>query len=140
MKKKKKRKSPTDAVASVRKKRKGRGAHKGSRWERELCKRFSLWWTLGERDDCFWRTSQSGGRATQRSKKNKTTVNQYGDMAATDAVGQSLIDLLTFEFKRGYNSATIQDLLDKPKTGKPSVYEKWIDKAMEDCIAAGSRS
>ena len=43
-------------------------SQKGGAWEREFSKYLSLWITEGERDDVFWRSSQSGGRATQRAK------------------------------------------------------------------------
>ena len=38
-------------------------AYKGSEFEREMCKCLSLWWTDSKRDDVFWRSAQSGGRA-----------------------------------------------------------------------------
>src|SRR3954464_11883516 len=97
-------------------------AGKGASFERDLCKRLSLWWTDGERDDVFWRTSQSGGRATSRTKKGKKTKNSYGDICAVDPIGQPLLDLITFEVKRGYNKDSFTDLLDKPKS---SIYMKW---------------
>lgn len=116
---------------------------KGSAYEREICRQLSLWWTqdLEEpRDDLFWRTSNSGGRATARGKKNKTTKGQYGDVCATDPIGQPLIDFFTIEIKRGYNKDTIQDLLDKrPKSAKQR-YETWFEKVERDYKASGSKS
>lgn len=110
---------------------------KGGEFERELCRTFSAWWSGDpEIDDLFWRTAGSGARATARAKKNKRTQNHCGDMAATGPEGQPLIDLIAFEFKRGYNRATIADLLDhNPKpyknTGKVKVetYSEWFAKA-----------
>ena len=94
-------------------------AAKGSDFERELCKRLSLWWTDGERNDIFWRTSQSGGRATQRSKKGETTFGSYGDLTAIDPIGSPLIKMFTIEFKRGSSYGTPGDLLDfKPINSK----------------------
>jgi hypothetical protein len=73
--------------------------HKGPAFEREMATAFSLWWTDGERDDIFWRTDGSGGRATNRARKGKTTRYQYGDMTFTDPIGKPLIEYASFEFK-----------------------------------------
>lgn len=116
---------------------------KGSGWERDLCRKLSLWWTQSlklPRDDVFWRTSNSGGRATTRSKKGKRTTNHYGDICAVDPIGQPLIDLLVIEAKRGYNRCTIADLLDKSEGAAIQTYEGWFTKAQSDCQASGSLS
>lgn len=81
-----------------------KGARKGSGFERDLCKQFSLWWTGDERDDVFWRTSGSGGRASVRGKRGVSTYTGHGDMLAVDPIGEPLIRLCCFEFKRGYNA------------------------------------
>lgn len=81
-------------------KRKGTG--KGSAFEREIAKKLSLWWTEGERDDVFWRTSQSGGRATTRFKSGKSTSGSGGDLTFIDEIGKPLIDYFLIELKRGY--------------------------------------
>jgi len=93
------------------------GAAKGSAYERTLAKELSLWWSVGERDDLFWRSSQSGGRATQRAKQGKKTANACGDLCAQDAAGQKLLDLFTIEIKRGYNTLHIYDILEGGKGG-----------------------
>lgn len=107
---------------------------KGSVFEREFCKRLGLWWTqdLPEpRDDVFWRTPTSGARATSRRKRGRQTRNQYGDVMATDLVGQPLLDLVVFELKRGYNRVSCQDLLDckngQRGGGKGKNWFDWID-------------
>lgn len=118
-------------------------AAKGPQFERWLCEQLSLWWTkdLKEpRTDIFWRTSNSGGRATNRGKKGKRTKGQYGDIAAIDPIGQPLLDLLTIEVKRGYNKYTITDLLDRPEKAAKQKYETWIEKAIHDHELAGSMS
>ena len=93
------------------------GAAKGSAYERTLAKELSLWWSSGTRDDLFWRSSQSGGRATQRAKKGKTTANACGDLCAQDAEGQRLLNYFTIEIKRGYNSYSLHDILEESKGG-----------------------
>lgn len=111
-------------------------ANKGFPFEREICKILSLWWTQDEdppREDVFWRTAGSGGRATNRHKKGKTTKNADGDICATDPDGQPLIDLIHIEVKRGYNRATVADLLDASEHAKEQQYVQWINKAVKAC-------
>lgn len=104
---------------------------KGTAWEREFSKRLSLWWTNEENDAVFWKTSISGGRATSRTNKGKATKNHYGDICATDPIGQPLMDVFTMELKRGYNKNTIADLLDKRESSSEQVYEEWFHKLIE---------
>lgn len=103
---------------------------KGSAFEREICKKLSLWWTDGARDDVFWRTSGSGARAKTRGKSGKSTFGQYGDIQATDPIGQPLIDLCSIEVKRGYNKAIINDFIDSKKKPELRVF---IEQAITDC-------
>jgi hypothetical protein len=87
-------------------------ANKGSNFERSICKELSLWWTKGQRDDVFWRSSQSGGRATQRAKKGLRTYGSYGDIAAVDPIGDPLLKYYTIELKRGSTYKSMGDLID----------------------------
>jgi|694.fasta_scaffold107292_4 hypothetical protein len=110
------------------------GSSKGSAWEREFAVMLSLWWSEGKEDDLFWRVLGSGGRATNRGKKGKSTAGGYGDITATDHRGQALLNLCCFELKRGYNSATVQDLLDKPKN---ATYASFLDQTKRAASLAG---
>lgn len=87
-------------------------ARKGSQFERAICKELSKWWTGGNRDDVFWRSSQSGGRATVRGRKGQTTAGSYGDIAALDHVGQPLIQCFTIELKRGKSHGYADELIE----------------------------
>lgn len=118
----------------------GNRAAKGPAFERQFCRELSEWWTGGRRDDCFWRTSTSGARATVRSRKQKDTAGHYGDICATDHEGIPFTDVFTVELKRGYNRATLHDLLDAPHNGAVPVYEQWIIQAIRSHISAGSLS
>lgn len=113
-------------------------AGKGSAFEREICKQLSLWWTEGERDDVFWRTSQSGGRATVRKRKGKRTSGHYGDIMATGSTGRSLMRYTTIEVKRGYNRFTMLDVLDRSEGAAQQLFEKWMAQAIDAAIDARS--
>lgn len=112
-------------------------SQKGQAWERKLAKVLSRWWTGGENDSVFWRTPNSGGRATARTKSGKKSKNTYGDLLATDPDGQPLVDLVCLELKKGYSTDHIHSLLDM-RGGTPlPLYGKWFVKIQETARAAG---
>lgn len=102
---------------------------KGGDYEREMCKRLSLWWTDGKRDDVFWRSASSGGRATSRSKKGKKTAGSYGDITAVDVEGAPLIEAFTIELKRGYSASSFADALDRRDNQGASLWENFVEQA-----------
>lgn len=83
-------------------------SNKGGQYERDVCRALSLWYTRGKRDDLLWRSSQSGGRATQRAKSGKTTAGHYGDICATISAGEKLTRCVTWEAKRGYGDGKMR--------------------------------
>lgn len=101
---------------------------KGSGFEREICEYLSKWWTDGERDDVFWRTSISGGRATVRGKKGKSTQNQAGDITAVDPIGIALTKVFSIELKCGYSRHPLADLMEKSRSTN-TVWPKWFRQA-----------
>lgn len=103
---------------------------KGSGFEREFSKQLSLWWTHGERDDVFWRSQNSGGRATIRKSAGRSTFMQAGDIAAIDPDGLPLLKAITFELKRGYSNTTVAEVFDKRTTQKDTHWEKFIIQAI----------
>jgi len=111
---------------------------KGGAYERAICKALSLWWTEEGRDDVFWRSSTSGGRATVRSRQGRATFGQYGDVQATDPIGQPLIDLCTIELKCGYGKTSIADVLDAPPTAATQQWLKFVEQAEESQRAASA--
>jgi hypothetical protein len=117
--------------------RPGGGHAKGAQFERDICKRLSGWWTDGGRDDVFWRTPQSGGRATRRGQKGQKTFGHHGDIQAIDPIGRPLLDSMIFELKCGYGYASVMDLIDG--SGK-SIWNKWIAGAWRVSAEAGSDS
>lgn len=113
-------------------------SRKGGQYERQICRILSLWWTNGTDDDVFWRSSQSGGRATTRAKKGKGTKGHCGDISATDDVGLPFTKIVTVEIKRGYKNSGISEILDKPKKLKQSETEGFIQQAREAAKRAGT--
>lgn len=103
---------------------------KGGSYEREVCKLLSDWWEPG-RDDIFWRSSNSGGRATMRRRRGKSTFGHCGDIAATDPIGQPLIRWAAIECKRGYNRYSPMDALDRLANTLPMQWEEFITQAKE---------
>lgn len=111
---------------------------KGDQFERDISRDLSEWWTDGDRDDIYWRTSQSGGRATTRRKKGKSTKNQCGDVAATDPIGLPLVQLMTIELKRGYPKSNIGDVFDRPDHLNPTEWEQHWQQAWEASTNEGT--
>lgn len=113
---------------------------KGNAFEKYICRKLSLWWTEGKDDNVFWRTSNSGGRATVRSKASKSSRHHHGDICALDSVGEAFCRVLVVELKRGYNSSTICDLLDRSPGAKEQQYEEWIRKVCKSQELSGARA
>ncbi len=72
---------------------------KGAEFEREICKKLSMWVSSGKRDDVFWRSSMSGGRATIGMREGKTRDAQSGDLSAIHKLGNSFADSTYVEMK-----------------------------------------
>jgi len=119
----------------------GGGSRKGAAFERSLCAQLSLWWTGGDPlADLFWRSSQSGGRATTRQKKGLNASNHCGDITALHPLGSVLTDVMTLECKAGYPRASLGNLLDLPMTSAQQPYEEWYQQAEEASARAKSFS
>lgn len=72
---------------------------KGSSFERDVCKKLSLWASSGLREDLYWRSSMSGGRSTIQAKKGKQNLTQAGDISSIDRVGAEFIEQFCVECK-----------------------------------------
>lgn len=92
---------------------------KGPKFERTICKMLSLWWSEGERDDIFWRTAGSGGRATVRRKQGKETANSAADMMSAHEDGKPFTKVCLSEIKRGYSDR--HKVVKNKKSGKYGV-------------------
>ena len=133
---------------------------KGAKFEREICKALSLWWSEGKRDDIFWRTPGSGARATTRRKKGKHTADSTADVMSSHEDGKPFTKVCLSEIKRGYSDKhkivknkksgklgirktkggldflTIVDKLEKAK--EPQVLE-WWKKVEQERISTGRK-
>lgn len=127
--------TPSDLIALLRG---GGNPKKGGQYEREICGELSRWWSGGTRDDLFWRSAASGGRATVRGRQGKQTAGHYGDIAATDPSSEPLTRALCIELKRGYSEHTIHDLIDRPTGAAVQVWEGFFAQASAAADAAGA--
>src|ERR1043166_5512869 len=95
--------------ASLKEKIMVNGKAKGSGFEREVCKALSKWVSKGKRQDIFWRSAMSGGRATVQHAKG-ISIRQAGDICAVAPEGHVLTDRWFLECKHVKNLA-IQSFL-----------------------------
>lgn len=79
--------------------RRGGSKQKGAQNERDICRLLSLWVTQGKREDVFWRSAMSGGRATVGRRKGKNLASQAGDISSVDEAGHVLTDNFYIETK-----------------------------------------
>jgi hypothetical protein len=90
--------------------KKGGGKQKGAGFERLVCKALSLWVSRGKRDDVFWRSAMSGGRATIGRRQGKDRGAQAGDISAIHRVGLPFLDRFHVECKF-YKALGVQNFL-----------------------------
>jgi len=76
---------------------------KGASNERSVCRQLSLWVTHGTKEDVFWRSAMSGGRATVAKRKGKKLASQAGDISSVDINGHILTDHFYIETKHVKN-------------------------------------
>jgi hypothetical protein len=107
---------------------------KGNKFEILIATSLSLWWSGGAHDDWFFRSSNSGGRATERAKAGKRTLNSAGDLQAQCHEAQKLLDLLCIENKKGYNHISVADLWEKSKGG----FHDFVSQSQRSASLAGA--
>lgn len=90
--------------------RSGGSKAKGSSFERLICKELSLWLSEDKRQDLFWRSSMSGGRATVALQQGITLSSQAGDITAIHSSGQAFIEKFYVECK-SYKTLNIPNLI-----------------------------
>ena len=100
----------------------GRSKAKGSSFERDICKRLSLWVSGGEEQDCFWRSAMSGGRSTVAGRRGVKLNRQAGDITSTSPEGHALTDKFYIECKH-VKKLDIHGLI----TGKGALWSFWCE-------------
>ena len=114
--------------------KKGGGKSKGSAFERKICQELSKWVSYDKRDDIFWRSAMSGGRATVGMKRGITRTSQAGDITAIDSSGQKLTNNFVIECKFYRNIHIESMMFGKPKNN--SILEFWT-KLYTDSLKLG---
>lgn len=98
----------------------GGGKRKGASFERKICRDLSEWVTEGKRQDCFWRSAMSGGRATVGLKSGKLHVRQAGDITSVSQEGHPLTNIFYIECKH------VRDLhIDKFILKRGQLFKFW---------------
>lgn len=110
--------------------RPGGGKAKGSSFERQVCRDLSLWVSNGERDDLYWRSAMSGGRASVQFKKGGKNLTQTGDITAIDPLGAPLTSAFLVECKF-YRDLILVGLFHGIKTGISSHWTKCVEQAKQ---------
>lgn len=106
--------------------RAGGGKQKGSAFEREVCKRLSLWLSNGTVEDCLWRSAMSGGRSTVAHAKGKRLADQAGDISAITPLGHTLTRVFMIECK-SYRDLGFAGL----PTGRGNLAKFWIEANLQ---------
>ena len=101
------------------------GKQKGSQFERDVCKKLSLWISNGTNENLLWRSAMSGGRSTVMNKVGKTNKEQSGDISTTSKEGADLIEKFYIECKNYKDMGIDKFLMSEP--GKLSKF--WIEAA-----------
>ena len=83
--------------------RNGGGKQKGAQFERDVCRRLSLWMSNGAHEDLYWRSAMSGGRSTVAAKYGKRLAAQAGDISCISPLGHALTDHFLIECKNYHN-------------------------------------
>lgn len=111
----------------------GGGKSKGSAFERLVCKRLSLFISKGKKEDVFWRSAMSGGRATLAAKKGKGTAAkaQAGDISAVSIEGYELANTYYIECKSYADLDLVPFFLGKQTGNLALFWQQTIDAARE---------
>ena len=109
------------------------GPAKGSDFERKICTILSLWVSGLKREDIFWRSSMSGGRANlpQRRSRGHQFSSQSGDISAVHPMGHQLVGVFLIECKF-WRSLDLDSCLFSDKAPLVLAWEKTWKQAEEE--------
>jgi hypothetical protein len=96
----------------------GGGKHKGGEWERETCRKLSIWWSGGEYNDLCWRTAGSGSKATMVGGGQF----YFGDIGPVGPLMVPVFRVFSMDAKH-YKELDITEVLRDVK--KPQILEFW---------------
>ena len=96
----------------------GGGKAKGSSFEREVCKKLTLWVTGQDNPYVFWRSPSSGAVATISQSSNVC-----GDIIAIKEEGNFFTEIFSVECKDGYPDADMMKLFKNNKND--TIHEFW---------------
>jgi len=74
----------------------GMGSQKGSKFERDIARDLSLWWSDGKERNLFWRTHASGSFGT-----NAKIKAEVGDLMAIEDGGRDFMKVFNVECRHG---------------------------------------
>lgn len=120
-----------DIAESVKRVSGGRGPkQKGAVWEIAVCRLLALWVSEGKRDDLYWRSAMSGGRATKRFDVLGARQHVSGDICAVDPLGASLTDHYHIECKH-LASLDLTALFLRDKGSLATAWTRCIKQAVD---------
>lgn len=93
---------------------------KGASFERDICKKLSLWLSNGQRQDLLWRSAMSGGRSTVALKAGSKLGAQAGDISSIDKLSHTFIETFMCECK-AYRTLNFEGLIK----GKGHLIDFW---------------
>lgn len=99
---------------------------KGSKFERDISKLLSKWWSKNERSDLFWRTINSGAMFTNNKKNN--FLNEVSDIKSIDENSKLFTDIFNIECKF-YKEIDLWNVINRNGD-----IIKWLDKLLDECI------
>lgn len=106
---------------------------KGADFERSVCTKLSLWVSGGLREDLFWRSAMSGGRANlaHRRARGANFKAQSGDITAVHPDGAPLLEVFLIECKF-WEDLGLGPMCFKTYGKLGKAWEKTVDQAAEE--------
>lgn len=105
---------------------------KGAEFERTVCKKLSMWASGMLREDLFWRSAMSGGRATFETRKSREQKgklsNQAGDVSSISEIGMPLVETFFLEAKH-YADLKMDGIVYGATGELRAIWEEPLDKA-----------
>jgi hypothetical protein len=103
---------------------------KGADYERQVCSKLSLWVSGFTRDDLFWRSAMSGGRANvpSRKKRGYRFDAQVGDIVAVQTEGYALVSKFCIECK-AYRDMFLQLPIFGSRGNFVPIWEKLLEES-----------